>query len=375
MADTNAYGYYPVSDEQLSGLQRQLSQARLGGQTVMPYEYEQALQALLSAQAGQETSRYQTHLQNVLATNAQNIQQGEFAANLRQQKNAANAAGTGNLISAALKAPVAGLEGYKLYQKMFGGTPATDDNLAGGAIDQTPEDPTAMYDIQGGTRLSNAAFTQEGGGLPSMTPAPAVTATGSTEPAAVDTTTGLQDLATTPAAGPSDVWDLSTILPGAAVDTGAAVTDTSADLASDLAGGGTDEGISLATGEGEEQGADLLSAFGNCVIVTACHGRYSPEVEITRQYRNRFMNQTQLRGYYMLASRVVPQMKNKKSVMEWVTNHLVKHLIEYADWVLNGPRPSKPPLKAKIVSKLFLLLCRLIGSTRKSYRRINGEVY
>jgi hypothetical protein len=54
----------------------------------------------------------------------------------------------------------------------------------------------------------------------------------------------------------------------------------------------------------------ISSVTGGCIIVTACHGPDSPEVDIARQYRDKYLDDDTLRGYYMLAELIVPFMKN-----------------------------------------------------------------
>jgi hypothetical protein len=111
-----------------------------------------------------------------------------------------------------------------------------------------------------------------------------------------------------------------------------------------------------------------------CIIVTACTNPYSYEVEVAREYRDKFLTQDQLRGYYMLAEKIVPAIKENAKIKRFVKRHLVDNLIEYGEYAL-GKTTFKPSLKSKIISKSFLSLIKLIGKTRKSYTRKNGEVY
>ena len=111
---------------------------------------------------------------------------------------------------------------------------------------------------------------------------------------------------------------------------------------------------------------------GGCIIVTACTDRHSPEVEIAREYRDKFLDPVTLRGYYMIAEKVVPVITRFSLVKWFVKRFLVDNLIAYGRHALDkGPRP-KPTARA--VTKVFLRLCGSIGSRRASFVRCNGEI-
>jgi hypothetical protein len=71
-----------------------------------------------------------------------------------------------------------------------------------------------------------------------------------------------------------------------------------------------------------------------CIIVTACTSPNSEEVNITRQYRDKFLDQETLRGYYMIAEKVVPLINKHKWFRSFVKKHLVDNLIEYGRYAL-----------------------------------------
>jgi len=48
---------------------------------------------------------------------------------------------------------------------------------------------------------------------------------------------------------------------------------------------------------------ELWADIELCVIITACTDPHSYEVRISRKYRDQFMSESQLRGYYMMAER------------------------------------------------------------------------
>jgi|GEM_PF-1207536 len=113
---------------------------------------------------------------------------------------------------------------------------------------------------------------------------------------------------------------------------------------------------------------------GGCIIVTACTGRDSDEVNITRQYRDTFLSPLQLRGYYALAEKVVPCMERHAGIRKSVKKYLVDKLIDYGKYRLELS-DKKPDLSSVLVSKTFLALITSIGMMIPRYVRANGEVY
>jgi hypothetical protein len=120
----------------------------------------------------------------------------------------------------------------------------------------------------------------------------------------------------------------------------------------------------------KDTGGGLFDSW--CIIVTACHGRYSPEVDLTRWYRDTFMNSVDLRGYYRLADKIVPLMKKSAVVTGFIKSHLVDHLISYGRAIKHD---TNYRIKDMVISKAFLGMCRIIGRISKKYTRSNGEVY
>jgi hypothetical protein len=122
------------------------------------------------------------------------------------------------------------------------------------------------------------------------------------------------------------------------------------------------------------QATDWLDEQGICIIVTACYGADSGQVGLLREYRDRFMDNQMLRGYYMLAERIVPLMKQSPEFMEMIKTGLVDRWIKYAEYHL-GCSDKPPRLLDRFVSEGFLALCHRIGKQRVSYMRVNGEVF
>jgi len=120
--------------------------------------------------------------------------------------------------------------------------------------------------------------------------------------------------------------------------------------------------------------SNILRGWGlGCIIVTACTDPHSPEVEIAREYRDKCMDLDQIRGYYMIAEKVVPLIKRSGIFKGIVKKVLVDSLVDYGRHAL-GKQERKPRLLSRIVSEGFLWLCRKVGKTRETFVRVNGEV-
>ena len=109
-----------------------------------------------------------------------------------------------------------------------------------------------------------------------------------------------------------------------------------------------------------------------CIIVTACTSPDSEEVNITREYRDKFLSPEQLRGYYVIAEKIVPLIERFSFVKKVVKRVLVDNLIEYGRHALG--KGKKPSFVSVIVTRLFLALCANVGARRKQFVRCNGEV-
>lgn len=112
---------------------------------------------------------------------------------------------------------------------------------------------------------------------------------------------------------------------------------------------------------------------GGCIIITAATYSDSYEVNVTREYRDRFMPRQMLRGYYMIAEKIVPLMNKSEWFKQFIKKHLVDHIVRYCEWAI-GKR-GKKPFKSSLITKTFLRLCNLTGSMAQTYVRNNGEVW
>jgi len=124
----------------------------------------------------------------------------------------------------------------------------------------------------------------------------------------------------------------------------------------------------------EEEAMGWLGDRLGCIIVTACTSPDSEEVNITREYRDRFLNHAELRGYYMIAEKVVPLIQRSKVLKWFVKKCLVDRLIDYGEVAL-GRKEKTALWSSSAVSKGFLNLCRTVGQSRERYVRCNGEVF
>jgi hypothetical protein len=110
-----------------------------------------------------------------------------------------------------------------------------------------------------------------------------------------------------------------------------------------------------------------------CIIVTACTDRNSPEVNLTREYRDKFLSKGQLRGYYVIAEKIVPLLKASDKLRLFTKAKLVDRLVDYGEYKLG--KKDKCKFISKIVSKVFLAVIAAFGFIVPKYTRINGEVY
>lgn len=122
-------------------------------------------------------------------------------------------------------------------------------------------------------------------------------------------------------------------------------------------------------------GGAVSGLLDDCIIVTCCHGRHSEQVLIAREYRDRFMSARQIRGYYLLADKLVPLMTRKPKLKNAVRRYLVNRLIPYGRWA-TGRTTTLPSMTSYVVTMTFLGLCSGIGIYVQQYvRRATGEVY
>jgi hypothetical protein len=110
-----------------------------------------------------------------------------------------------------------------------------------------------------------------------------------------------------------------------------------------------------------------------CIIVSACHGRDSLEVDVARMFRDLFLDPETLRGYYMIAEQVVPVMERFPRYKEYIRRNIVDPIIEFGKSFFNG-NSSVTPESVQVTGQ-FLSMCAVLGGTAESYTRKNGEVF
>jgi len=101
-------------------------------------------------------------------------------------------------------------------------------------------------------------------------------------------------------------------------------------------------------------------ASDSCIIVTACTSHDSPEVELTREYRDTFLTRSQVIGYYWLASLIVPFINKSCIIKAIVKKILVDRLIDHG-YVELGYYEKRKHITSKIVSEFFLSVCNVMG--------------
>jgi hypothetical protein len=120
-------------------------------------------------------------------------------------------------------------------------------------------------------------------------------------------------------------------------------------------------------------GGAVFRALG-CIIVTACTSPDSPEVNVTRRYRDSHMDNMELRGYYIVAEKIVPWMNRSPAIRRFVKWALVDGIIDYCEYAI-GDKKTLPRRWSAFIMKSFLGVCGYVGSRRPSFVRSNGEVF
>ena len=120
--------------------------------------------------------------------------------------------------------------------------------------------------------------------------------------------------------------------------------------------------------------SEVKRVIKKCIIITACTDPYSYEVDIARQYRDLKMDNITLRGYYMLAEKLVPLIENSDKLKDFLKKNFVDRLVDVGEFEL-GLKTQKPKLLSRIITKGFLFGCHSLGLTKSQFIRCNGEVY
>jgi len=114
-------------------------------------------------------------------------------------------------------------------------------------------------------------------------------------------------------------------------------------------------------GWGGSIGAGIGGAIGrNCIIISACTSPYSHEVEISREFRDKYMGKYHLGGYYALANKLAPKIRKSHFFKLIIKKFLVDRLVDYGEWIL-GYKPKRMLKTSRIVTEGFLFVCAAIG--------------
>ena len=97
-----------------------------------------------------------------------------------------------------------------------------------------------------------------------------------------------------------------------------------------------------------------------CIIISACTSPDSYEVNLARNFRDSYMDERTLTGYYALCPYVAPLIHRNKTVKRIVKRILVDRLVDYGEWRL-GIKPEMKFRTSGAVKTLFLGLCQIIG--------------
>ncbi len=108
------------------------------------------------------------------------------------------------------------------------------------------------------------------------------------------------------------------------------------------------------------------SIFGGCIIISSCTSPNSYEVNIARGYRDSYMDEITLTGYYALCFVLVPLIRKYPRFKRLVKRILVDRLVAYGEAVL-GVESTRHYRTSSLISKAFLGFCGALGSFTNTY--------
>jgi len=137
---------------------------------------------------------------------------------------------------------------------------------------------------------------------------------------------------------------------------------------------------SKAAKKAAEESGGLFGGGGilglGCIIITACTSPDSHEVNIAREYRDKWLGVITLAGYYALSHKVAPLIAKSKTFKRLVKKLLVDRLTDYFEWFLEY-KPRRRLCTSRCVTKNFLGFCRAIGylmSRQKAIEHLAAHV-
>ncbi len=104
----------------------------------------------------------------------------------------------------------------------------------------------------------------------------------------------------------------------------------------------------------------VTKGFGSCIIISSCTSSDSHEVQIAREYRDRYMDVETLTGYYLLCQWVVPRIRKYPLFKAMVKRMLVDRLVDFGEVDL-GYKPKRGMWSSWMVTNSFLSVCRCLG--------------
>lgn len=129
-------------------------------------------------------------------------------------------------------------------------------------------------------------------------------------------------------------------------------------------------GLSMPQLIGGQESRGRGTKFG-CIITSTCTNPYSYEVNITREFRDKYMDIDTLRGYYRIAEIIVPLIEKHNWLKKLIKSLLIDKLVDYGEYKLGKKEKSK--YSSTVIAKGFLGLCWIMNP-RKVLIRSNGEV-
>lgn len=97
-----------------------------------------------------------------------------------------------------------------------------------------------------------------------------------------------------------------------------------------------------------------------CIIISACCGTDSYEVQVARKFRDNHMDEEQLTGYYTLCIFLVPFIQRHGWFRKLVKRAIVDRLVDYGEAFM-GMKGHRRYVTSKAVTGAFLGLCRHVG--------------
>jgi len=105
----------------------------------------------------------------------------------------------------------------------------------------------------------------------------------------------------------------------------------------------------------------LGGILGSCIIVSSCTDPDSYEVNITREFRDNYLDPITLKGYYELARHIVPLINKSEQFKRYIKETLVDRLIDFGEWVM-GYKDRLRFKDSETVTRNFLNTCYLMGA-------------